>query len=283
MLESLFFLLGLTQIQEPATLLSPDLIDFSPVPQLVESRPAPVVGAKAAIVLDLNSGKVLFDKNMDERKPIASLTKMMTAVIARENFALDETVTVSENAASQPPAKINLKLNEQITVENLLYAILIRSGNDAAVALAEHFGGIEIFSEKMNAKAVKLNLKNTRFANSVGYDDPENYSTVYDLALLAGYVLNDPLLKEIVSTDRATIYSADGKTAHHLVSTNVLFNSYLDIRGLKTGSTEEAGECFAAIARAEDGRETLAIVLDSPNRFQEVKVLLEWANSSHHW
>lgn len=277
MLDSIFILLGLAQ--EPAVMPAPNLIDFSPAPQLIAPSPAPVINAKAAIVFDLGSGKVLYEKNADKRLPIASLTKLMTVVVARENFSLDEVVTISENAANQPPAKIWLKPGEKISVEDLIKTALIRSGNDATVALAEHSNDLENFVAQMNEKAITLGLQNTHFTNPVGYDDPKNYSTVYDLALLASYVLRDPLLKNIAAQNRETIFSTENR-AYHLASTNVLFGSYLDIRGLKTGSTEEAGACFAAMAKSEDARETLAIVLDSPNRFQEAKVMLEWAESN---
>lgn len=282
MLESFFVFLGLAIA--PTHALPPlDLISITSAPQLSTPRRAPVGGSKSALVLDLASGKILFAKNAHERRPIASLTKLMTAVVARENFDLAEIVTVSENAARQPAAKIWLRASEQISVRDLLAATLIESGNDAAIALAEHAGDEPAFVAKMNAKAVALGLTDTHFANPVGYDDPENFGTAYDLAILAGYVLRDPVLREIAATQREVVLSTDGTVVHPLVSTNILFNSYLDIRGLKTGSTKDAGACLAAIARSADGREVLAIVLDSPNRFQETKGMLEWALSSHRW
>ncbi len=283
MFEILAFLFGLSQ---PTDLPPVELAALTPVPQLVGESPAPVVAAKAALIYDLGSGKVLYEQNAHERRPIASLTKLMTAIIARENFELSEIVVVSENAADEPPAKVWLRPGEQISVEALLNAALIESGNDAAVALAEHFvDGESAFVAAMNAKAKVLGLKNTHFTNPVGYDDEngENYSSAYDLALLSNYVRRDPVLKKIVGTQRTSVLSADGKIRHNLVSTNILFNSYLDIQGLKTGSTVDAGEGVAAIAKITTGQEVLAIVLDSPNRFQEAKTLLEWADTNFRW
>lgn len=280
MLESLFTFLGLT-FHTPE-LPSLELLTIHPVPQLIELRPAPIVQASSALVLDLDSGKTLYEQKAYEQKAIASLTKLMTAVVARENFELAEIVTISKNAAEQPPAKIWLRTGERITVENLLRATLIESANDAATALAEHLGEEE-FVEKMNAKAIVLGLRNTHFANPIGYDDPENYGTTYDLALLSGYVLRDPLLREIAATQRDIVTDTQQINTHHLLSTNILFNTYLDIRGLKTGSTDAAGECLAAIAQNENGNRVLAIVLDSPNRFQEAKIMLSWALDNFRW
>ncbi|MFH1375777.1 MAG: D-alanyl-D-alanine carboxypeptidase family protein [Patescibacteria group bacterium] len=282
MLESLFLLLGLSA--EPA--FAPPALEhlmIHPVPQLTELRPAPIVDAASALVLDLGSGKILFEKNSQDARAIASLTKLMTAVVARENFDLTEVVTVSKDAAAQPPAKIWLRAGEKITVENLLKATLMESGNDAALSLAEHKYGVAEFVEKMNRKVAALGLQQTHFTNPIGYDDPENYGTAYDLALLSGYVLRDPLLKEIAATQRDIITDTQQTNTHHLLSTNILFNTYLDIRGLKTGSTDAAGECLAAIAQNENGNNVLAIVLDSPNRFQEAKIMLNWAIENFRW
>lgn len=282
MLEVLAFLFGVAQ--SSSTLPDLELISTAPVPQFVADHPAPVVSATAVLVYDLGSGKVLYEKNAHARLPVASLTKLMTAVIVRENFALDDIVTVSAEASAQPPAKVWLRRGEQITVKNLLPALLIKSGNDAAIALAEHFqGGISAFIRQMNIKAGLLGLKNTHFANPVGYDDEHGYSSAYDLAILSGYLLNDVFLREIVGTQRRVVADTIRSVAHALVSTNILFNSYLDIHGLKTGSTEEAGECLAVISRTTAGRDILAIVLDSSNRFQEGKLLLEWASTNFKW
>jgi serine-type D-Ala-D-Ala carboxypeptidase (penicillin-binding protein 5/6) len=274
MLDSLFISLGL--INNSPQLPIPTI---SPAPILQEKSIAPVVSARAALAIDLNSGKILFTKNADKKLPIASLTKLMSAIIAQENFAPTEIVTISAQAAKQPPSKIWLQQGEKITVKNLLAGLLIESGNDVAFALAEHAGGVEIFVDKMNAKAAILGLKNTHFQNPIGFDDSENYSTAREIALLAEYFWQKEELRKIVGKKYLLVHSANGKIAHPLVSTNQLFNSFLNIRGLKTGSTKEAGECFAGVARINN-YEILAIVLDSPNRFQEVKEILNWTKNN---
>lgn len=263
--------------------LSADLLRVAPIPQHVGESPAPVVQAASAIIYDLGTGKILYEKNAYRSRYVASLTKLMTAVVARENYQLDESVIISRTASEQPAAKVWLRAGEQISVRGLLAGALIESGNDAAYALAEHFGKIEDFVAQMNTKAKMLGLKNTHFSNPVGFDSPNNYSSAYDLAILSSYVLRDPVLREIAETQRLEIFDTSGNISHKLLSTNILFNSYLDIRGLKTGSTKDAGECLAAVARTPEGRNILAIVLASPNRFQEAKSMLEWAHLNYRW
>ncbi len=279
MFESFFTLLGLTG--EPATTIPPiTALEIHAAPTLVKFS-EPVVGAQAAIVVDLTSGKILWSKNPDEKLPIASLTKLMTAVVTRENLKQNDVVTVSAAAADQPPAKVGLRAGEKISVASLLKALLIDSANDAAVALGEKIG-TEVFVGKMNAKAVALGLVNSHFANPVGYDDAANFSTTRDLATLAQYFLRDDFLRQTVATSKTGIDSADG-LHHELYSTNNLFGSYLQIRGLKTGLTDAAGECVATIAEIGNGREILAIVLHSPSRFQEAKSLITWAEENFRW
>ncbi|MCF7836253.1 serine hydrolase [Candidatus Gracilibacteria bacterium] len=279
MLESFFTLLGL--VSKP-TFEPPPLkvLEIHASPQLAKFS-EPVIAAKAAIIIDIDSGKVLFEKNSAKRLPIASLTKLMTAVVARENYELDDFVIVSQNASQQPAAKIWLQIGEKLLVKDLLKAVLIESANDAATALAEKMG-MEKFVERMNSKAQVLGLRDSSFANPVGYDDETNFSTVADLATLAKYFLRDDFLRETAATGKTGIASTSG-IVHELYSTNNLFGSYLEIRGLKTGLTEEAGECLAAISRIENGKEILAIILNSPKRFQEGKALLTWAAKSFRW
>lgn len=254
------------------------------VPAVIFTSPAPIVVAPTALVIDLDSGVSLYEKSADVERPIASLTKLMTAIVVREQYRLDDVVTVSRAASLVEPAKAWLQAGEKITVRELLAALLIASANDAALALAEHFpGGTDAFVAAMNAKATALNLHHTHFANPIGFDDVGHYSTARDLSVLASYVLRDTLIAALVATDKAVAHSLDGRLTHPLTSTNKLFGTYLDVRGLKTGSTPEAGECLAALARNSRGVDVLAIVLDSPDRFQEAKVLLEWANTAHRW
>ena len=282
MLDAVFSLLGFAQ--NAIVLPSESVLEIPSPPQLVGEALTPSVKAESVIVMDVASGSILYSKNAQEKKPIASLTKLATALVVRENYALDDVVVVSKNAAAQPAAKVWLLNGEEIKVENLLKALLIESGNDAAVALAENMGSEKEFIEAMNAKMEKLGLKNTHFENPVGYDAAENYSTAYDIARLAGYFLRDAVLREIVATNKTSVYSTDGLIKHELYSTNNLFGSYLTIKGLKTGLTDDAGECIAALAENEEnGKQVLAIVLNSPNRMQESKALLTWALQNFRW
>lgn len=279
MFESFFAMLGLAS--EPTPPLPPlEILEIHATPQLKKFS-EPVVKAKAAIVVDLDSGKILWSKNPDAKLPIASLTKLMTAVVARENYRLDDIVVASKNASEQPTAKIWLKVGEKISVENLLKALLIESANDAATALAENIDA-EVFVAKMNAKSAALGLTNSHFANPVGYDDEKNFATTRDLATLAQYFLRDDVLRKIVATNKTGIDSIDG-VHHELYSTNNLFGSYLQIRGLKTGLTDSAGQCTATIAEIGNGKQVLAIILNSPNRFQEAKSLITWAEENFRW
>jgi D-alanyl-D-alanine carboxypeptidase (penicillin-binding protein 5/6) len=279
MLDAVFSLLGFTQ---PVGILPPaSVLEIVAPPQLRGEELAPVVKAEAALIMDVKTGSILYEKNAQTKKPIASLTKLITALVVKENYQLSDTVTVSKNAAEQPPAKVWLLPGEKITVENLLKALLISSANDAATALAEKIGE-EKFVKKMNEKVNKLGLLNTHFSNAVGYDAVDNYSTAYDIARLAGYFLRDDLLREIVATENTSITSVNG-VKRNLFSTNKLHGTYLTMRGLKTGITDEAGECFAGIAEGANGQQVLAIVLNSPSRMQENKALLTWALTNFRW
>lgn len=253
-------------------------------PTRIGQSVAPIVDAKAALVFDVKSGVTLFAQSADEHRAIGSLTKLATALVTRDAFKLDDVVTISKNAASQPPAKAWLRAGEQMTVGELLKCLLIASANDAAVALAEHYpGGATQFVAAMNAKVRTLDLRDTHFTNPAGLDDVGNYATARDIARLARAFERDVVLAQIAASANGAATSVDGKVTHSLVSTNNLFGSYLDIRGLKTGTTDEAGDCLAALSRNSRGADILAVVLNSPNRWQEAKILLEWADEAHAW
>lgn len=240
----------------------------------------PIVNARSSLVADLNSNKILYENNSLTKLPIASLTKLMTALIIIEENELSEIVTVPFSATQVGGATIFLVTNEQITVEDLLKGLLIQSGNDAAVALAIHNAeSIENFTKKMNLRASELNLQNTSFSNPMGFDNPNNYSTVQDLYSLAKTVYSFPAIQEIVNTKSTTIYSVDKKLSHNLVNTNLILDNYLEVGGLKTGTTTLAGGCFIGITTNTD-TPLIAIVLGSNNRFLDTKVMLDWALNS---
>jgi D-alanyl-D-alanine carboxypeptidase (penicillin-binding protein 5/6) len=240
----------------------------------------PLLQAEAGIVADLNSGQILYQKNGLEKYPIASLTKLMTALIIIQEHELDEVVTIPQLATQVGGSSINLQNQEKITVLNLLKGLLIQSGNDAAVALAVHNSqSVGKFVEKMNLKANELNLQNTNFANPMGFDDPENYSTAQDLFTLAKAVYKYPTIQKIVNTKETTIYSTDKASSHLLQTTNLILDNYLNVGGLKTGTTSQAGGCFIGITKNEE-HPKIAIVLGSNDRFLDTKVMLDWVQNT---
>lgn len=238
---------------------------------------APVLKSKSALAINEKTNTILFQKNPSSKLQIASLTKLMTAYIILSENRLDEIVTASKNAAETPGSKIWLYPGEKITIQNLLYGLLIPSGNDAAVALAEHNADtVEAFVEKMNSYTQKLEMLHTHFDNPEGLDSEENYSTAMDLAILSKKVLTFPIISEIVKNKTFVITSLNGKLKHKLENTNKLLGGYLSIKGLKTGRTVGAGECLISIVDDHKGGNIITIILGSPDRFQETKVLIDW-------
>jgi serine-type D-Ala-D-Ala carboxypeptidase (penicillin-binding protein 5/6) len=248
---------------------------------------SPIIQAKSAIGIDLNSGSVLYEKNPHQRLAIASITKLMTIMIIMEENNLTDVATVSANAASTGGSRMDLQPGEQITLENLLYGAIIQSANDSAVALAEYnAGSVEKFVEKMNLKAARLGLLNTHYSNPIGLDDPNNYSSVYDLAKLGKYIYQKELIKKAGSTVEMNVTSVSKDITHKLTSTNDLLsadNLGFKFKGLKTGKTDAAGLCLVTVAENEKGNEVLSVVLNSPDRFLETKILVDWLFRAYNW
>ncbi len=260
------------------------LLEINPIPRLKQKSLAPDIQAKAAIIMDYDTGILLYEKNINEQLPMASLTKIMTAILIMENHDLDDIVTVKSDFKDLEGVRIWLKQNEKLTVESLLKALLIRSAGDAAIALAEyHSGSVEAFADAMNVRAVELNLNNTNFKNPIGLDEDDHYSSAYDLAQLARYAMKMREFRDIVRLDSATIESVDGRFSYNFESTNYLLNSYLNILGVKTGTTAGAGQSLINLARNDAGREVIAVLLNSPSRFQENKSMIDWAFRSYLW
>lgn len=234
------------------------------------------IQAKAAIVVDPNSAYTYFTKAAEQRLPIASLTKIMTGIVILEENNFDEQVVIDFDPQTIEGRKMGLYQNQTFPLRSLLQGIIIHSANDAAMALARHnAGSMEAFVTKMNQKAEILGLKNTHFANSIGLDDPNNYSSAQDLAILSMYALKKPFFRETTQITNTSVYSLSG-IEHKLETTNLLLhNSYLPIFGLKTGTTDEAGECFIGLLNTPGKHELLVVLLNSPNRFQEMKALSE--------
>jgi serine-type D-Ala-D-Ala carboxypeptidase (penicillin-binding protein 5/6) len=259
------------------------LLSVAPIPTQLEEYVAPgYMSAAAVIATDLESQSVLYESNSSARLPIASLTKLMTAFVILEENDTDDIVTVSSNAASTVGSSMGLYNGEQITIKNLLYGLLIESGNDSAVALAEYNAGSEsAFVTKMNQKARELGMYNTNYANTTGLDSSVAYSSARDLALLSSHLAHDPSIREIVRQQSATVSNLAG-TTHTLTSTNILLGQY-GIKGLKTGKTPVAGECLITLAETPDGHEIITVVLGSGNRFTDSSTLVDWIYRAYIW
>jgi len=246
---------------------------------------SPIINARASLSMDLKTGVILYEENSHDRLAIASLTKLMTATIIIEENNLDEIATVSRNSAQTTGSIMFLMSGETISVKDLLYGLIINSANDSAIALAEHnAGSVEKFVKKMNKKALALGLLNTHFSNPIGLDNSQNYSSAYDLAKLSQYVYQKKLIKEIAATKTIKVYSSDSKYTHKLESTNNLLGvDFMKFKGLKTGTTDQAGLCIISIAENEDGNEILNVLLHSPARFRESKILADWIFRAYNW
>lgn len=213
-----------------------------------ETIKEPDVNSRACVVIDRKTNCVLFGKNENTKKKMASTTKIMTATIIIEKCNLSDTIEISKKAAGTGGSRLGLKTGDKITVLDLLYGLMLRSGNDAAVALAEYAGGdINGFAELMNAKALELGLTNTHFETPHGLDSNEHYTTAYELALLSNYALNNPTFAKIVGTKNYTI-TING-SPKDLSNTNELLGNMEGVYGIKTGFTNGANRCLVTACK----------------------------------
>ncbi|MCS7066684.1 MAG: D-alanyl-D-alanine carboxypeptidase [Fimbriimonadales bacterium] len=237
---------------------------------------APTVQARSAILVEASTGQVLFGKNPDLPLPPASLTKMMTALLVLERCGLEEQVTASKRAVDAKASTMHLQEGEQVSVRDLLYALLLRSANDAATALAEHAAGsVESFVQLMNEKARELGATRTHFTNPHGLHDPRHRSTARDLALIARYAMENPQFRAIVRQREAVIARSIKQDETLMVSKAKFLELYPWAEGIKTGFTRQAGFCFAGAA-SKEGRRLIAVVLNSPQREQDTIALMEY-------
>lgn len=234
---------------------------------------APDVTAQSAVLMDGLTGQVLYDKNARERKPPASTTKIMTALLALEGGDLQKVVTISPGAASIGEASLDLKSGEKLTLEELIYGAMLESGNDACVAIAEQIAGTEPnFVLLMNQKAKLLGALETSFKNTNGLPQAGHLTTARDLAIITRYALCNPTFKKVVSTKGRAI---GNQGERFLNNTNRLLWSYEWADGVKTGTTNEAGYCLVASASRE-GRRLISVVLNSENRWSDSIKLLNY-------
>lgn len=209
------------------------------------------ITSRIALIYDRASGRIIYEKNGNKQTPMASTTKIMTALVALENSNLKDVVTITSKAAGTGGSRLGLKKDDKITVNDLLYGLMLRSGNDAAVALAIHIGGsIEGFAEMMNQKAEELNLQNTHFVVPHGLDNEGHYTTAYELAKITDYALKNNDFKKIVSTTTTSInINGIPKT---ITNTNKLLGKISGVYGVKTGFTNGAGRCLVTACKRDD-------------------------------
>ena len=253
------------------------------------------ITSRIALIYDRASGKILYEKNGNKQTPMASTTKVMTAIVVLENAKLTDTVTITSKAASMGGSRLGLKKDDKITVNDLLYGLMLRSGNDAAVALAIHVGGsIEGFADMMNKKALEMGLTNSHFVVPHGLDNEGHYTTAYELAKMADYALKMDKFKEIVGTKVATIYI--NGYAKQINNTNNLLGSVSGVYGVKTGFTNGAGRCLVTACKRDDldiitviigadtnnirSKETIKLIQYAYTEFEviNIKEIMEWKN-----
>jgi D-alanyl-D-alanine carboxypeptidase (penicillin-binding protein 5/6) len=247
-----------------------------------ETARPPRVEAGAAVVMDTRTGTVLFGKQVHQRRPIASTTKIMTALLALEADRLDESVTISPRAAKAPGSSLHLQPGDVKRMDDLLAALLLKSANDAAVAIAEHLeGSVAEFSRQMNLRARQLGATDTKFHNPHGLYHPEHYSSAHDLSLMTREAMKDPYFRRLVNAKSVTIRDQRGPDGRlRLVNHNKLLWRDPSVDGVKTGYVRQSGHCLVASA-TRDGWQLIAVVLDSPDTYAEAQRLLDYGFATY--
>lgn len=241
----------------------------------VQAKP-PSISAKAAAVIDVESGRILYSKQGDTPMLIASITKIMTAIVAIENGRLSDRVKVSEQAYGKEGSSLYLKLGEEMTLEHLLYGMMLRSGNDAATAIAEHVGGsIEGFVHLMNEKAEQIGMTNSHFANPHGLDAQGHQASAIDMAKLAAYALHNHTFREIVSTQVKTAPNPNETWDYRWRNKNKMLQLYDGADGVKTGYTKAAGRTLVSSA-TRNGQQLAVVTLDAPSDWSDHMRLLDY-------
>lgn len=234
------------------------------------------ISSPAAVVICEETGRILYNKNANERKKMASLTKLMTAIILVENCDMNENINVAKQSCYVGGSEAGINPNDEVSAKDLLYGMLLPSGNDCAVAIAYHIGGnIENFASLMNKKAQEIGLKNTNFVNPHGLDSDEHYTTPYEMALIAKYARQYDIIRTAVSTNETTV--TFGNRTVNLHNTNRLLRTYSKATGMKTGFTNGANRCLVASA-SQDKLNLIAVVLGSETsdiRFNDTQNILE--------
>lgn len=241
---------------------------------IVSSTSEISLSARSASLYEPKTKSFIYQKNANIRLPMASTTKIMTALVALENGNTEDIITVSSKSTGIEGSSLYLKAGEKMKLGDLLYAVMLRSANDAAAAVAEGVAGsIEAFSELMNQKASELGLKNTHFTNPHGLDDPEHYTTASELAIISAEALKNSTFKEIVSSYKKIIVNTDGEE-RLIVNHNKLLNLYKDAIGVKTGFTKKSGRCLVGAAE-RNGLMLITVTIDAPSDWNDHRTLFD--------
>lgn len=266
-----FLLLILFLLASPIGVMADDRIDSMEIKDIKEVMETasilsnePKIDSKYAVVMDRDSKVVLYGKNENVKAKMASTTKIMTALVTIENTDLNSVVEISRKAAGTGGSRLKLKAGDKITVKDLLYGLLLRSGNDAAVAIAEYVAGsISAFANLMNQKAMELGLQGTHFETPHGLDTEEHYTTAYELAILTDYALKNDVFANIVKTKTYTIMISNVPRMIH--NTNELLGYFHGVYGVKTGFTNGAGRCLVTSAK-RDNFDIICVVLGADTK-----------------
>lgn len=258
----------------------------------------PKINSRSAVVIDRKSKNIIYGKNENVKKAMASTTKIMTAMVVIQNTNLNNIVDISKKAAGTGGSRLGLKAGDKITVKDLLYGLLLRSGNDCAVALAEYVAGsVPEFSNLMNQNAQMLGLNNTHFVTPHGLDEEEHYTTAYELAILADYALNNEVFAQIVNTKSYTINI--NKNSKTLNNTNELLGNLNGVYGVKTGFTNGAGRCLVtsikrgnldvicvvlgADTKKDRTRDSAKLIEYTFNKYEEIDIKEKIKESFEKW
>jgi len=277
-----FFVPGTTNYDGKKTILSDQPLYLNtPLPYKKHLELPPELDSKALKIKELTTNYTFLERQPDERLQVASLTKIMTAVIVLESLDTDKVITVKAVDRNPQEKVIGLYPGQKIKASELLKALLIESYGDAARALAIEVAGSEKgFVELMNEKAKKLKLTNTSFSNPVGIDGDNNYSTAEEIITLTTHALSNKIFESIISIKETEIKDESGK-AFKLINTNILLDNQIFF-GVKTGYTPESGECLITYIKLRD-RKILAVILNSSERFEATRKLTEWISKNYSW
>lgn len=253
-------------------------VEPEPGYQPLSTPPPPDVKAASAVLMDARTGQIIYEKNAHVRRPNASTTKIMTAILLIEHCKMDDTIKASKKASETPYTSLNLRPGEKIAVKDLLVGLLVRSANDAAVAAAEHIAGsVSKFATMMNRKAAKIGCKNTHFVTPNGLHDKDHYSSAYDLCLMARYALKYPVFNEIITIRKHILNSRTINKKDLAVFSRCKFmKNYPGADGVKSGYVRQAGYCYVGSA-TRDGWRLVSSVLKSDNAGRDTGIIMDYA------